>query len=91
MTKRVKNISILILTLLLSIAVIMTVNLISKAKTVDALFLATTENVNVETEKVVSWLNTLNPIYCEAVPLTLEEIFISETEVAGYDIKSLIS
>ncbi|MBE5737000.1 MAG: hypothetical protein E7348_01175 [Clostridiales bacterium] len=54
MTKRVKNISILILTLLLSIAVIMTVNLISKAKTVDALFLATTENVNVETEKVVS-------------------------------------
>ena len=50
-----------------------------------------TMTVRGETEKVVSWLNALNPIYCEAVPLTLEEIFISETEVAGYDIKSLIS
>ena len=50
-----------------------------------------TMTVRGETEKVVSWLNTLSPIYCEAVPLTLEEIFISETEVAGYDIKSLIS
>ena len=50
-----------------------------------------TMTVRGETEKVVSWLNTLNPIYCEAIPLTLEEIFISETEVAGYDIKSLIS
>lgn len=50
-----------------------------------------TMTVRGESEKVVSWLNTLNPIYCEAVPLTLEEIFISETEVAGYDIKTLIS
>lgn len=50
-----------------------------------------TMTVRGENEKVLSWLNTLNPIYCEAVPLTLEEIFISETEVAGYDIKSLIS
>ena len=50
-----------------------------------------TMTVRGETDKVVSWLNTLNTIYCEAVPLTLEEIFISETEVAGYDIKSLIS
>lgn len=50
-----------------------------------------TMTIRGETEKVVSWLNTLNPIYCEAVPLTLEEIFISETEVAGYDIKTLIS
>ncbi len=50
-----------------------------------------TMTVRGETEKVLSWLGTLNPIYCEAIPLTLEEIFISETEVAGYDIKSLIS
>ena len=50
-----------------------------------------TMTVRGESEKVLSWLNTLNPIYCEAVPLTLEEIFISETEVAGYDIKALIS
>ena len=50
-----------------------------------------TMTVRGESEKVVAWLNSLNPIYCEAIPLTLEEIFISETEVAGYDIKSLIS
>ena len=50
-----------------------------------------TMTVRGEREKVVDWLNSLNPIYCESVPLTLEEIFISETEVAGYDIKSLIS
>jgi ABC-2 type transport system ATP-binding protein len=31
-----------------------------------------------------------NPIYCEALPLTLEEIFISEMEVVGYDIKNLV-
>lgn len=49
-----------------------------------------TMTIRGESEKVVSWLNTLQPIYCEAVPLSLEEIFISETEVAGYDIKSLI-
>ena len=50
-----------------------------------------TMTVRGESEKVVAWLNTLNPVYCESVPLTLEEIFINETEVAGYDIKSLIS
>lgn len=27
------------------------------------------------------------PVFAEMIPLTLEEIFISETEVAGYDIK----
>jgi len=31
-----------------------------------------------------------NPIFQEVLPLTLEEIFISETEVEGYDIKNLI-
>ena len=50
-----------------------------------------TMTVRGESDKVIGWLNSLNPIYCEAIPLTLEEIFISETEVAGYDIKSLIS
>lgn len=30
------------------------------------------------------------PLFSEILPLTLEEIFISETEVAGYDIKNLI-
>jgi len=50
-----------------------------------------TMTVRGESDKVIGWLNSLNPIYCEAIPLTLEEIFISETEVAGYDIKSIIS
>lgn len=30
------------------------------------------------------------PIYSEVLPLSLEELFISETEVVGYDIKKLI-
>lgn len=30
------------------------------------------------------------PVFYEVLPLTLEEIFISETEVAGYDIKEII-
>ncbi len=50
-----------------------------------------TMTVRGETDKVLAYLQSLSPVYCEAVPLTLEEIFISETEVAGYDIKSLIS
>lgn len=32
----------------------------------------------------------MGPVFCEVLPLSLEEIFISETEVAGYDIKKLI-
>ena len=35
-------------------------------------------------------IKQLDPIFYEMVPLTLEEIFISETEVKGYDIKKLI-
>lgn len=31
-----------------------------------------------------------NPVFAEVLPLTLEEVFISETEVAGYDIKNLL-
>jgi ABC-2 type transport system ATP-binding protein len=33
---------------------------------------------------------TVNTVFFESIPLSLEEIFISETEVAGYDIKKLI-
>ena len=36
-----------------------------------------TMTVRGESDKVISYLQTLNPVYCEAVPLTLEEIFIS--------------
>lgn len=41
-------------------------------------------------ETVLSLIESLEPIYCEALPLTLEEIFISETEVVGYDMQKLI-
>ena len=35
-------------------------------------------------------IEAMEPIYYEIIPLSLEEIFISETEVAGYELKSLI-
>lgn len=42
------------------------------------------------TDNVMSVVNAFDPVYCEALPLSLEEIFICETEVVGYDIKNLI-
>lgn len=39
---------------------------------------------------VLQVLEAMKPIYCEVLPLTLEEIFISEMEVVGYDIKNLV-
>ncbi|MCQ2507945.1 MAG: ABC transporter ATP-binding protein [Dorea sp.] len=41
-------------------------------------------------EDVLAYVGAFNPAYVEALPLSLEEIFISETEVIGYDIKNLI-
>ena len=35
-------------------------------------------------------VNSCDPILAEILPLSLEEIFISETEVIGYDIRKLI-
>ncbi len=35
-------------------------------------------------------MQTADPVFYETIPLSLEEIFISETEVVGYDIKKLI-
>ena len=35
-------------------------------------------------------MQAVNPVFYETIPLSLEEIFISETEVVGYDIKKLI-
>ena len=42
-----------------------------------------------EREEIMRKINDRKPLFAEAIPLTLEEIFISETEVAGYDIKKL--
>ena len=41
-------------------------------------------------EEVKELVQNAQPVFFEMLPLTLEEIFISETEVAGYDIKKLI-
>ncbi len=41
-------------------------------------------------ETVVEFMELLNPVFYELLPLSLEEIFISETEVKGYDIKALL-
>ena len=42
-------------------------------------------------QDILMTIQEKNPILAEILPLTLEEIFISETEVAGYDIKNFIS
>ena len=41
-------------------------------------------------ENVERQMAACEPLFFELIPLSLEEIFISETEVAGYDIKKLI-
>lgn len=33
---------------------------------------------------------TIDTVFCELLPLSLEEMFISETEVVGYDMQKLI-
>ena len=35
-------------------------------------------------------IQTLNPIFYKMIPLTLEEVFITESEVAGYDISNIL-
>lgn len=40
--------------------------------------------------EILAIFATANMVFFEALPLSLEEIFISETEVVGYDVKKLI-
>ena len=42
-----------------------------------------------EKDRIMEIVESKFPVFAEMIPLTLEEIFISETEVAGYDIKDL--
>lgn len=49
-----------------------------------------TLTVRGEMEQVEAAMQSANPVFYEMIPLSLEEIFISETEVAGYDVKKLI-
>ncbi|MDO4189578.1 MAG: ABC transporter ATP-binding protein, partial [Lachnospiraceae bacterium] len=41
-------------------------------------------------DEVLAQIQAEDPLFCEIIPLSLEEIFISETEVAGYEIQSLL-
>ncbi|MCC8022904.1 MAG: ABC transporter ATP-binding protein, partial [Clostridiales bacterium] len=41
-------------------------------------------------DEIYEMVNAKQPLICEVLPLTLEEVFISEMEVAGYDINNLI-
>ncbi|MCI6139494.1 MAG: ABC transporter ATP-binding protein [Clostridiaceae bacterium] len=41
-------------------------------------------------DEVEAIMSSYNPVFFECIPLSLEEIFISETEVAGYDIRKLV-
>lgn len=41
-------------------------------------------------EEILEKLNSWNPVFIELLPLTLEEVFISEMEVAGYDIENIL-
>lgn len=41
-------------------------------------------------EEIISHFAAVETVFFETLPLSLEEIFISETEVAGYDVKKLI-
>lgn len=49
-----------------------------------------TLTVRGELSKVEFIMQNASPVFYETIPLSLEEIFISETEVVGYDIKKLI-
>ncbi len=49
-----------------------------------------TMTVRENEEDIAGKMEQLDPVYYEVLPLSLEEIFISETEVVGYDIKNLI-
>ncbi|MFR6147719.1 MAG: ABC transporter ATP-binding protein, partial [Neglectibacter timonensis] len=43
-----------------------------------------------ELEEILGALEQFGPQFQEAVPLSLEEVFISEMEAAGYDINNIV-
>ena len=49
-----------------------------------------TLTVRGQKKEIQARMQSYHPVFFEMIPLSLEEIFISETEVAGYDIKKLI-
>lgn len=41
-------------------------------------------------DEIESFVSEMEPLFLEAIPLTLEEVFIQEMEVAGYDFSRII-
>ena len=41
--------------------------------------------------EIMDAIGRMDPVFAESIPLTLEEIFIAETEVAGYDINAILA
>ena len=41
-------------------------------------------------EEILAQIDALHPVFFEIIPLTLEEVFISEMEVAGYDLNNIL-
>ena len=41
-------------------------------------------------EEVLAYLETFHPLFAEAIPLTLEEVFIHEMEAVGYDYNNVL-
>jgi len=70
----------------------------AKKSTEEKINIATSENrgslctytVRGTREEVTAVFENSRTVFYEVLPLSLEEIFISETEVAGYDVKKLI-
>ncbi|MCD7868508.1 MAG: ABC transporter ATP-binding protein [Clostridiales bacterium] len=52
-----------------------------------SLLMLTCRGTSVE---ILERVQAKDPIFCEVIPMSLEEIFICETEVAGYEIKNLL-
>ena len=41
--------------------------------------------------EIMQFINRLNPLYAECIEPTLEEVFVYELEVCGYDVKNILS
>ncbi len=42
-------------------------------------------------DEIMQFINSLGPLYAECIEPTLEEVFVYELEVIGYDIKNILS
>ena len=49
------------------------------------------EQAGLQAGDILEQINALHPVFAEVLPLTLEEVFISEMEVAGYDIENILN